>query len=238
MSSEFDQARRAMVATLREQGVKDDRVLRAMGQVQRHRFLPASFHASAYENMALPIGQGQTISQPLVVAAMTEALDMPDRMTVLEIGTGSGYQTAVLSKLCRRIYTIERHKPLHEAAIAMFAELKLHNVETRLGDGTLGWQEAAPFDRILVTAAAERAVPTALIEQLAVGGVLVTPIARSAVDQSLVKFVRHPQGIERIELGPVRFVPLVSDQSPELDGSRDVEQALRERRRRTSLKSS
>jgi protein-L-isoaspartate(D-aspartate) O-methyltransferase len=227
-----------MVATLREQGVKDERVLRAMGQVQRHKFLPASFQASAYENMALPIGQGQTISQPLVVAAMTEALDMPDRMTVLEIGTGSGYQTAVLSKLCRKIYSIERHKPLHEAALAMFAELKLHNVEARLGDGTLGWPEAAPFDRILVTAAAEQAVPTALIEQLAVGGVLVTPIARSAVDQSLVKFVRHPQGIERIELGPVRFVPLVSDQSPTADAPRDVEQALRERRRRASLKSS
>lgn len=227
-----------MVAALRDQGVSDERVLRAMGQVQRHKFLAASFQANAYENMALPIGQGQTISQPLVVAAMTEALEMPDRMTVLEIGTGSGYQTAVLSKLCRRIFTVERHKPLHEAALAMFAELKLHNVEARLGDGTLGWPEAAPFDRILVTAAAEQAVPSALIDQLAVGGVLVTPIARSAADQSLVKFVRHPQGIERIELGPVRFVPLVSDQSPTLDGARDVEQALRERRRRASIKSS
>ncbi len=227
-----------MVAALREQGVRDERVLRAMGQVQRHKFLPASFHASAYENMALPIGQGQTISQPLVVAAMTEALDMPDRMTVLEIGTGSGYQTAVLSKLCRRIYTIERHKPLHEAASAMFAELKLHNVLARLGDGTLGWPESAPFDRILVTAAAEQTVPTALLDQLAVGGVLVTPIARTTVDQSLVKFVRHPQGIERIELGPVRFVPLVNDQSPTSEGPRDVEKALRDRRRRASLKSS
>jgi protein-L-isoaspartate(D-aspartate) O-methyltransferase len=227
-----------MVATLREQGIHDERVLRAMGQVHRHKFLPASFHASAYENMALPIGQGQTISQPLVVAAMTEALDMPDRMTVLEIGTGSGYQTAVLSKLCRRIYTIERHKPLHEAALAMFATLKLHNVEARLGDGTLGWPEAAPFDRILVTAAAEHAVPAALLDQLALGGVLVTPIARSPVDQTLVKFVRHAGGVERIELGPVRFVPLVSDQAPAADAPRDVEQALRDRRRRAQIKSS
>ena len=229
MSSEFDQPRRTMVATLREQGIKDERVLRAMGQVKRHDFLSASFHASAYENMALPIGQGQTISQPLVVAAMTEALDMPDRMTVLEIGTGSGYQTAVLSKLCRRIYSIERHKPLHEAALLIFAKLKLHNVDARLGDGTLGWPEAAPFDRILVTAAAEQDVPVALIEQLSVGGVLVTPIARSAVDQTLVKFVRYRDAIQRIELGPVRFVPLVSDQAA--DAPRDIEQALRDRRR-------
>ncbi len=225
-----------MVATLREQGVQDERVLRAMGQVLRHKFLPASFEASAYENMALPIGQGQTISQPLVVAAMTEALDMPDRMTVLEIGTGSGYQTAVLSKLCRRIHTIERHKPLHEAALAMFATLKLHNVDARLGDGTLGWPDAAPFDRILVTAAAEQAVPSALLDQLSIGGVLVTPIARSAVDQTLVKFIRHVDGFERIELGPVRFVPLVSDQAPAVDAPRDVEQALRDRRRRAQVK--
>ena len=226
-----------MVAELRDQGIHDERVLRAMGQVLRHKFLPVSFHGNAYENMALPIGQGQTISQPLVVAAMTEALDMPDRMTVLEIGTGSGYQTAILSKLCRRIYTVERHKPLHEAALAMFASLKLHNVEPRLGDGTLGWPEAAPFDRILVTAAAAQEAPAALLEQLAMGGVLVTPIARTALDQSLVKFVKHPQGIERIDLGPVRFVPLVSDQAPAQEGPRDVEQALRQRRRAPSKSS-
>jgi protein-L-isoaspartate(D-aspartate) O-methyltransferase len=224
--------RRELVATLRAEGVRDDRVLRAMGAVERHRFLPAAFADRAYENAALPIGQGQTISQPLVVALMTEALAMPDRLEVLEIGTGSGYQTAVLARLCRRVFTIERHRPLHEAAVALFGALKLHNVDARLGDGTQGWPEHRGFDRIMITAAAEGDVPRPLLGQLGAGGVLVSPVTASDGGQHLVRLTREADGFRRETLGAVRFVPLVPDTNPsDVSGSSNIEEVLRQQRR-------
>src|SRR6202040_2812840 len=143
-----------LIMELRALGVTDTRVLGAIERVPREAFLPDTFRDRAYENVALPVGHGQTISQPLVVAHMTEALEVGERHKVLEIGTGSGYQTAVLARLCRRVFTIERHRALLKEAEKRGAELRLHNVTSRFGDGTKGWPEQAPFDRIIVTAAA------------------------------------------------------------------------------------
>ena len=152
---------RQLLMELRSHGVTDTGVLSAVERVPREIFVPDSFKEHAYENTALPIGMGQTISQPSVVAFMTQALELTDRMKVLEVGTGSGYQAAILSKLARRVYTIERHKGLLREAERRFGELKLRNVVTKLGDGSKGWPEQAPFDRILVTAAATE-IPPAL----------------------------------------------------------------------------
>ena len=198
-----------LVMDLRSQGITDTRVLGAMERVPREAFVPESFHDRAYENTALPIAQGQTISQPAVVAFMTQAAEIGPRMKVLEIGTGSGYQAAVLSKLCRRVYTVERHRDLLREAEARFAEMRLHNITTRMGDGTLGWPEQAPFQRIIVTAATPD-VPDELVAQLADDGILIVPLGRNHSEQQLVKCVKTPGGLEREDLWPVRFVPLVS----------------------------
>ncbi len=151
----------------------------------------------------------QTISQPLVVALMTQALEVGDRHKVLEIGTGSGYQAAVLAKLCRRVFTMERHRGLLKEAEKRFAELKIHNVTTRFGDGTKGWPEQAPFDRIIVTAAAPE-VPQVLLDSLAEGGILVAPVGEERRDQTLLRVRRRDGGLVIEDLGPVRFVPLVA----------------------------
>ena len=143
-----------LVMELRRQGVTDKAVLSAIERVPRELFVPATFHDQAYENTALPIGHGQTISQPAVVAYMTQALELGPRMKVLEVGTGCGYQAAVLARLCRRVYTVERHRELRREAEARFAELRIRNITSRWGDGTKGWTEQAPFDRIIVTAGA------------------------------------------------------------------------------------
>jgi len=198
-----------LVMELRHCGIVDARVLGAIERVPRESFIPEAFRDQAYENRALPIGHGQTISQPQVVARMTEALMLGERHGVLEIGTGSGYQAAVLARLCRRVYTIERHRPLLREAEARFRALRLHNVTTRWGDGTKGWPEAAPYDRILVTAAG-LVVPELLGAQLAVGGVMVLPVGRQADDQRLLRVTRTEDGLVEEELGSVRFVPLVS----------------------------
>ena len=200
-----------LIATLIEAGIRDDRVLAVIEHIPRELFVPATFTEHAYDNTALPIGHGQTVSQPQIVAMMTEALRVNRRMKVLEVGTGSGYQTAVLSALSRRVYTIERYKQLLLEAEARLAELGVHNVTTRLGDGHKGWPEQAPFDRIMVTAAADIEVPPALLDQLAIGGILVAPVAASPIDQRLLAVTRMESGVEIRDLGPVRFVPLVAD---------------------------
>lgn len=198
-----------LIMELRRAGIADQRVLSAIERVPREMFVPATFADQAYENVALPIGHGQTVSQPLVVARMTEALEIGDRHKVFEIGTGSGYQTAVLARLCRRVFSIERYRPLLREAERRLVELRLHNVTCRFGDGTKGWPEQAPFDRIIVTAAAPE-LPAILADSLTVGGVLVAPVGEDRRDQQLLRIRRSESGFDTEELGAVRFVPLVA----------------------------
>ena len=198
-----------LIMELRQQGISDTRVLSALERIPREQFVQESFRDQAYENIALPISHGQTISQPYVVAYMTEALKVGPRMKVLEVGTGSGYQSAVLAPLCRRLYTIERHRGLLKAAERHLAKLRQSNITTRVGDGYKGWPEQAPFDRIIVTAAAPE-IPPVLIDQLAPGGILVIPVGRSSNEQNIVRVTKlDDDEIERETLLPVRFVPLV-----------------------------
>jgi protein-L-isoaspartate(D-aspartate) O-methyltransferase len=204
---------------LRRSGVTDHRVLGAIERVPREAFVPATFLDQAYDDIALPIGHGQTISQPLVVSLMTQALRVTDRHKVLEIGTGSGYQAAVLARICRRLYTIERHKELLDIALARLDSLRIRNVTGRFGDGMKGWQEQAPFERIIVTAGHRGSeAPPALTQQLAPGGILVIPMGHEKRSQRVVRFVRSETGLEREELWPVRFVPLLPDLPDEEDG--------------------
>jgi protein-L-isoaspartate(D-aspartate) O-methyltransferase len=198
-----------LIMELRRGGIGDARVLSAIERIPRELFVPATFADQAYENVALPIGHGQTVSQPLVVAHMTEALEIGARHKVLEIGTGSGYQAAVLAKLCRRVYSIERHRELLREAEQRLAKLRIHNVTLRFGDGTKGWPEQAPFDRIIVTAAALE-LPAVLADSLAIGGVLVAPVGEDRRDQQLLRIRRQETGFTTEELGAVRFVPLVA----------------------------
>jgi protein-L-isoaspartate(D-aspartate) O-methyltransferase len=199
-----------LVMELRRQGITDTRVLSAMERIAREVFVPSAFRDQAYDNIPLPIAQGQTISQPYVVAFMTQALELGDRMRVLEIGTGSGYQAAVLAKLARRVYTIERYRSLSKEAEARFRELKLTNIVIKVGDGTEGWPEQAPFDRIVVTAAAPD-MPHKLIEQLGPGGILVVPVESGNNGQEIMRVRRRADGGISIEqLLPVRFVPLLA----------------------------
>lgn len=193
---------------LRQKGVMDSRVLTAMERIDRGAFLRGHFASRAYEDMPLPIGSGQTISQPSVVGLMTQALDVQPRDTVLEVGTGSGYQAAILSQLARRVYTIDRHRNLTREAEVVFTKLGLPNITVLTGDGSFGLPEQGPFDRILVTAAAEDP-PGPLLQQLKVGGIMVVPVGQSDTVQSLIKVTRHDLGFDYEELMPVRFVPLV-----------------------------
>ena len=197
-----------LIMSLRNRGIRDTRVLRAMELVPREQFVDRAFQAQAYADQSLPIECGQTISQPYVVAFMTEKLAVTDRMKVLEIGTGSGYQTAVLAHLCRRVYTMERYRTLMRDAEARLAELGLSNVTAMVGDGTRGWAAQAPFDRIMVTAAA-RAVPQLLVDQLRPGGVMVLPVETGAGEQELVRITVTDDGPSQDSLLAVRFVPLV-----------------------------
>lgn len=203
------QKRLRLLMELRRSGIGDARVLGAIEKTPREKFVPPAFEDQAYENLALPIGQGQTVSQPYVVALMTEKLELGERHYALEIGTGSGYQTAVLSRLCRRVFSVERHRELLRDAERRFAELGLRNIVCRFGDGTKGWPEQVPYDRVLVTAAAAE-VPQTLIEGLAPGGILVAPVGEDHRDQQLVRIRRHDHGFSTEDLGLVRFVPLVA----------------------------
>ncbi len=202
--------RKRLVDRLYEEGIRDDRVLKAIGTVQRHRFVDEALANMAYRDTALPIGHGQTISQPLIVARMTEALLEPGPFdTVLEVGTGSGYQAAVLAEIVDQVLTVERIRPLYQRAGRLLRELGYHNVRLRQSDGSWGWPQLGPFERIVVTAGGEQ-IPDALREQLAPDGVLVMPVGPSG-RQELIRLTRHGQDWERESLGLVSFVPLVSD---------------------------
>jgi len=193
---------------IRSKGVTDKRVLTAMEKIDRGQFIKGLFAARAYEDMPLPIACGQTISQPSIVAIMTQALRVEPRDKVLEVGTGSGYQAAILSQLARRVYTVERHRKLVRDATKHFADLDLANITTVLADGCFGLPEQAPFDRIIVTAAAEDPPPQ-LLEQLKVGGIMVIPVGQSDTVQTLIRVIRTEDGFEYDDLRDVRFVPLI-----------------------------
>lgn len=193
---------------LRSRGVTDTRVLTAMEQTDRGLFVRGVFSDRAYEDMPLPIACGQTISQPSIVGLMTQALNVQPRDKVLEVGTGSGYQAAILSHLARRVYTVDRHRRLVREASDLFAALDLTNITAITSDGSFGLPDQAPFDRIIVTAAAEDP-PGPLLAQLKVGGIMVLPVGQSDTVQSLIKVTRLATGYHYDELRPVRFVPLV-----------------------------
>ncbi len=198
-----------MVETqLRSRGIQDTRVLEAMARVPRHRFVPDDQQANAYTDQALPIGYGQTISQPYVVAFMTEALKVAPTDTVLEIGTGSAYQAAILGELAREVYTIELVPELAERAAATLKEMGYENVHVRAGDGYAGWPEHAPFSKIIVTAAPEE-VPPRLVEQLAEGGIMVLPVGPQSGAQEIRILTKTERGLETERSLPVRFVPMV-----------------------------
>jgi len=198
-----------LVQTLRNEGIKDEQVLKAITQVPRHKFIDEALSSRAYENTALPIGQSQTISQPWIVARMTEALlDGGNPRKILEVGTGSGYQAAILSHLVPKVFTVERIDELLKLARRRFHKLRLNNIYVRYADGHLGWPTQAPFDGIMVTAAAQ-AVPEELLEQLAIGGLLVIPIENNGY-QRLITVRRTEDGFEETDLGAVVFVPLLS----------------------------
>jgi len=217
-----------LIMALRKQGITDARVLAAIERTPRELFVEEPFGHAAYNNSALPIPCGQTISQPTVVAISTLALDVADNMRVLEIGTGSGYQAAILSRLCRRVYSVERHKPLLLEAERRFKALRLENISTRHGDGFGGWPQQAPFDRILFTAAVPE-IPDMVSEQLKPGGILVAPIGEASgpdlesFSQLLTKMIRTETGWKKEALIPVVFVPMVpglpTEQRNAYDGS-------------------
>jgi protein-L-isoaspartate(D-aspartate) O-methyltransferase len=202
------------VFTLRQHGVTNAEVLKAMEATPRIDFLEGIFRERSFEDTPLPIACGQTISQPTVVGLMTQALEVSKRCKVLEIGTGSGYQAAVLSPLVRRVYTVERHRRLARGARALFERIGLVNITVVIGDGSQGLPEQAPFDRILLTAAAEDP-PSLLLDQLRVGGIMVLPVGESHAVQTLIKIVKTEAGLEYTDLGAVRFVPLVEGVAPD-----------------------
>ncbi|SEW21174.1 protein-L-isoaspartate(D-aspartate) O-methyltransferase [Aliiroseovarius sediminilitoris] len=193
---------------LRSKGVTNPRVLSAMEEIDRGPFVRGLFSERAYEDMPLPISCGQTISQPSVVGLMTQAAQISPRDKVLEVGTGSGYQAAILSRLARRVYTVDRHQKLVREARELFEAMDLHNITTITGDGSRGLPDQAPFDRIIVTAAAEDP-PGPLLAQLAIGGIMIVPVGQSDAVQSLIKVTRSEDGFDYDELLPVRFVPLL-----------------------------
>ena len=201
-----------LIMTLRSMGISCDKVLSAIEHIPREIFLPSTFHSYAYQNNPLPIGFDQTISQPFIVAKMTEALSLNGNEIVLEIGTGSGYQTSVLSLLSRRVYSIERLKPLLVNAEACFKKLKLTNIVTEEGDGCLGWPKLAPFDHIIITCAIKK-LDRRLLDQIRFNGICVAPVGVSNSEQRLKKIIVKKNRADDIweDLGKVSFVPLISD---------------------------
>ena len=203
---DIDPRRIKLIMDLRRRGIADPRVLDAIERTPREMFVPNALRDAAYDDRALPIDCDQTISQPYIVAYMTEQAKIDDRCKLLEIGTGSGYQTAILSRLARRVYTIERHPRLAKTAEAAFETLGLANIVPMIGDGAKGWPAQAPFDRILVTAAAP-ARPAALLDQLKEGGVLIAPVGEGGAE-TLIRYEKAAEGVREERLLPVRFVPL------------------------------
>ena len=219
MTTGDEDQRRVRIADLilrfRRAGITDQAVLQAIESVPRDVFVPAESRADAYAERALPIDCGQTISAPLIVGMMTAALDLDEGDRVLEIGTGTGYQTAVLARLCRRVYTIDRFRTLIAAAESRFRTLRITNITTLVGDGTKGWPEQSPFDRIIVTAAAET-VPEPLLSQVRVGGIIVAPVGPQDGVQKLLRIERTDTGYETRDLADVRFVPLIPGKAERL----------------------
>ena len=205
--TDFQSEKARLIMALRGMGVGETEVLAAMEQVPREQFVPPALQDHAYENASLPIAMEQTISQPYIVARMTAALQLTGRERVLEIGTGSGYQAAILSFLCRRVYSIERLRPLLVEAETRFRQLKITNVTTKVGDGAKGWPEGAPFDRIILTCAPP-SIPVTLLKQLKTGGIMVAPEGRDRT-QNLVVVHRTEDGFEKQDILPVKFVPLI-----------------------------
>jgi protein-L-isoaspartate(D-aspartate) O-methyltransferase len=205
----FQKRRLELCERLRERGIADERVLSAIGEVPRERFVPAELLQDAYADIALPIGQGQTISQPFIVGLMSESLKLAGEETVLEIGTGSGYQAAVLSRLCRHIVTVERLEALSLPTQRLLAELGIHNVTFAIGDGTLGWPELAPYDGILVTAAAPD-IPRPLFDQLKEGGRLIIPVG-TVEEQALLSVEKQNGQAASRQLCECRFVKLIGE---------------------------
>ncbi len=207
---DFKKERKQMVERqLKVRGIKNEKVLEAMEKVERHRFVPDDLKPNAYDDEPLPIGSGQTISQPYIVAYMTEVLELKGEERVLEIGTGSGYQAAVLAEVVKEVFTVEVYEELAERARRILSELGYGNIQYKTGDGTLGWKKNAPYDAIMVTAAPAK-TPDSLKEQLEDGGRMIIPVGQTF--QNLFLFERSGQKIEKKKLLPVRFVPLISIQ--------------------------
>ena len=206
--SSFLPQKAKLLMTLRAQAIMQPDILSAIETIPRELFIPENLHAHAYENVSLPIGHKQTISQPYIVAVMTQALELKNSHRVLEIGTGSGYQAAILSRLSRRVYTLERLRPLMVSAEKRLKTLQISNITYRHGDGAKGWPEAAPFDRIIITCRVTE-IPTLLLDQLKVRGILIAPVGPSGKEE-LVRVKREAEGFERKSLMPVRFVPMLA----------------------------
>ena len=207
MNPDFQPEKAQLIMALRGMGILDAATLAALEQVPRELFIPSALRHHSYENASLPIACDQTISQPYVIARMTEALQLRGRELVLEIGCGSGYQAAILAHLCRRVYTMERLKPLLVDAENRLRDLRISNISFRHGDGSKGWPEAAPFDRIILTCGCDQ-IPDILLRQLKIGGIMVAPEGQGK-SQQLVVVTRLETGFERVLLMPVTFVPLI-----------------------------
>lgn len=206
---DFQSMRQKMVETqIKSRGIKDERVLSAMLKVERHRFVSKTYESQAYSDQPLPIGEGQTISQPYIVALMTELLDLKGEEKVLEVGTGSGYQAAILAELAKEVYTIEILETLASSAKKLLLDLGYQNIQVKAGDGYLGWPEAAPFDAIIVTCAPDH-IPNPLLDQLKEGGRLVVPVGTHS--QELKKIVKRSGKIETTDVIPVIFVPMTGE---------------------------
>jgi protein-L-isoaspartate(D-aspartate) O-methyltransferase len=203
-------ARERLIKKLREKGVSDERVLEAFRAVERHKFVDGMFYSQAYDDNALPIGSGQTISQPSVVALMTQLLRLGKDDKILEIGTGSGFQTAILAQFSRRVYTIERRRDLGDAARKRLRDLGYENIVFKIGDGSHGWPQHAPYDRIIVTAGAP-VLPPSLAEQLSVGGIMIVPAGEKQY-QELEIYDKSAQGLNKKSAGGVVFVPLIGQE--------------------------
>ena len=211
---EFETMRRSMVKTqIERRGVKDEKVLDAMRKVERHKFVPEQYIEHSYEDRPLPIGEGQTISQPYIVALMTEVLELDSTQKVLEVGTGSGYQAAVLAEICDSVYTIEIVEALGKRSKKLLAELGYENLKVKVGDGYKGWEEYSPFDGVIVTCAPSH-VPQPLIDQMAEGGKMVIPVD-VAFGQDLILLIKKDGKVERKSIIPVRFVPMTKDDGTE-----------------------
>lgn len=210
VSDQSQNLRMELVLALRRAGVTNPSVFSAMENIPRELFVPDVFKRRSYDNITLPIGFHQTLSQPAVVGLMTEALELDDLKKVLEVGTGSGYQTSILASMCRRVYTVERHAPLLKQAEQCFDKLRIRNVTSKVGDGTLGWEAQAPFERIIVTAAAAD-VPPILANQLSVNGIMIVPIGLGDNFQTILKVIKKKNGLETRELRDVKFVPLIPE---------------------------